>query len=111
MNSDDNRHQQLTAMAALIKSTYKPVDIDLLIQMIRPDYKNAELSSEEFAKLISKLKSQGMGRPYSEKSIEAARLVLVQGASMAEAGREVGMRKDQISQLMKRIREILKSLN
>lgn len=104
MNSDEKRHQQLAAMATLIKTTYKPAEIDLLMQMIRPAYKGAELSSEEFAELITKLRHSGAGRPYSEKSIEAARLVLVQGASMAEAAREMGMGQPQIGQLMKRIR-------
>lgn len=99
--------QQLETMAALIKSTFTPAEIAQLMEMVRPAYDGAELSSEEFAALITRLNRARAGRPYGEKSIEAARLILVQGASHAEAARELGMNLGQIGQLIKRIREYM----
>ncbi|MGM7284694.1 hypothetical protein ABRY74_22890 [Pseudomonas guariconensis] len=102
-----SKTQQLETMAALIKSTFKPAEIAQLIEMIRPAYDGAELTSEEFAELINRLTNArtGRGRPLGEKSIAAARLILVQGASHAEASRELDMNLGQIGQLIKRLRE------
>lgn len=99
--------KQLEAMATLIKATFKPLEIAQLMEMIRPEFKGAELSSEEFAALIARLNRARSGRPYGEKSILAARLILVQGASHAEAARELDMNIGQIGQLIKRMREYM----
>ena len=95
---------QLAKMAGLIKATFSPAEIADLIVMITPEYSRAELSAEEFAELLSRLKPVGAGRSFSAKSVEAARLVLVQGATHTEAARELGMSQAQVGQVIKRIR-------
>ncbi|WP_217997911.1 TrfB-related DNA-binding protein, partial [Pseudomonas syringae group genomosp. 3] len=47
---------------------------------------------------------------FSEKSIQAARLILVMGASMAEAAADVGLARQVVHRLMKRIRARLQML-
>lgn len=97
-------------MAATIKETFQPAEIAQLVRLIGATPSTAEMSPEEFERLMKELEAQSNRRGYSEKSIEAARLVLVMGASIAEAAVETNLSRQSVNQLMQRIRRRMESL-
>lgn len=97
-------------MAAQIKETYQPAEIAQLVRLIEPTPPTAEMSPEDFEQLMQELEASSTRRGYSEKSIEAARLVLVKGASVAEAAAETNQTRQSVSQLMTRIRRRIEAL-
>ncbi|HDQ4405497.1 TPA: hypothetical protein P8734_005695 [Pseudomonas aeruginosa] len=97
-------------MAAQIKEKYQPGEIAQLIRLIEPTPSTGEMSAEEFERLMKELEAKSTRRGYSEKSIEAARLVLVMGASVAEAATETNQTRQSVNQLMVRIRRRMESL-
>ncbi|AXQ50983.1 hypothetical protein DZC31_30170 (plasmid) [Stenotrophomonas rhizophila] len=68
------------------------------------------MSSEEFERLMKELEANNSRRGYSEKSIDAARLVLVMGASIAEAAADTNLSRQSVNQLMLRIRRRMATL-
>lgn len=97
-------------MAAKIKETFQPGEIAQLIRLIAPTPSTGEMSPEEFERLMKDLEAKSSRRGYSEKSVEAARLVLVMGASVAEAAAETNLSRQSVNQLMLRIRRRMASL-
>ena len=97
-------------MAATIKETFQPAEIAQLVRLIGATPSTAEMSPEEFERLMKELEAQSNRRGDSEKSIEAARLVLVMGASIAEAAVETNLSRQSVNQLMQRIRRRIESL-
>jgi len=97
-------------MAAKIKETYEPAEIAQLVRLIGATPSTGEMSPEEFERLMKELEAKSNRRGYTEKSIEAARLVLVMGASIAEAAADTDLSRQAVNQLMQRIRRRMESL-
>lgn len=68
-----------------------------------------ELSPEQFQQFVTDQAAAGGRRPYSDKAIEAARLVLVEGVSPSNAAELTGQSRQAVSQLLARIRRRLES--
>lgn len=98
-----SNEENVLAMAAQIKETFTPGEIAKLMRLIGPTPKTGDMSAEEFERVMTILASQ-TNRPYSEKSMIAARLVLVMGAGISEAAKEAGLARQNVSELMTRIR-------
>ena len=101
---------ELQIMAAQIKVAHSPGEIAQLVRLISPTPSTGEMSAEEFERVMKVLVAHNKRRPYSAKSITAARLVLVMGATISEAAAEVGLNRQNVSVLMKRIRGHMESL-
>lgn len=110
MTATNDHEKKLMKMAETIKQTYEPAQIAQLVRLISPTPSTGEMSPEEFERLIKELEAKTNRRGYSEKSVEAARLVLVMGASKAEAAEETGLTRQSVNQLMVRIRRRMESL-
>jgi len=110
MATTTNNEARLLAAAAQIKKDFLPAEIAQLIRLIAPTPNTGEMSAEDFERLMANLASKGAGRGYSEKSLAAARQVLVMGANIPEAATEVGMTKQSVSQLMIRVRRHMKAV-
>lgn len=100
----------VSELAMTIKGTLSPGEIAQLIRLIQPTPTTGELSPEEFESLMEKLDATNSRRGFSEKSIEAARLILVMGAVNAEAAAETGLSRQAVNQLMGRIRRRMNSV-
>lgn len=99
-----NRHEDsVLEMAEQIKQQFTPEDIQRLIGLIEPGAPSGEMTAEEFDHLMQTLQGQSGRRGYSDKSIAAARQVLVMGAGIAEAAAATGLTRQGVDQLMKRI--------
>lgn len=102
-------NETLLATAKQIKAAYSPGEIAQLVRLIGPTPITGKMSAEEFERVIKILNSQ-TNRPYSQKSMAAARLVLVMGAGISEAAKEVGLARQNVSALIKRILARIESL-
>lgn len=100
---------EIVALATHIREAFSPGEIANLMRLIAPTPRTGEMSAEEFERVMKVLASQ-TNRPYSVKSLAAARLVLVMGASPAEAAKEVGLARQNVSELIKRIRARVEAL-
>lgn len=110
MTAMKNNEDRLMKMAAKIKETYEPAEIAQLVRLIGATPSTGEMSPEEFERLMKELEAKSNRRGYTEKSIEAARLVLVMGASIAEAAADTELSRQAVNQLMQRIRRRMESL-
>ena len=110
MTATKNNEDRLMKMAAKIKETYEPAEIAQLVRLIGATPSTGEMSPEEFERLMKELEAKSNRRGYTEKSIEAARLVLVMGASIAEAAADTDLSRQSVNQLMARIRRRKESL-
>ena len=110
MTATKNNEDRLMKMAAKIKETYQPAEIAQLVRLIGATPSTGEMSPEEFERLMKELEAKSNRRGYTEKSIEAARLVLVMGASIAEAAADTELSRQAVNQLMQRIRRRMESL-
>jgi predicted DNA-binding protein (UPF0251 family) len=110
MTAAKNNEDRLMKMAAKIKETYEPAEIAQLVRLIGATPSTGEMSPEEFERLMKELEAKSNRRGYTEKSIEAARLVLVMGASIAEAAADTELSRQAVNQLMQRIRRRMESL-
>lgn len=110
MTATKNNEDRLMKMAAKIKETYEPAEIAQLVRLIGATPSTGEMSPEEFERLMKELEAKSNRRGYTEKSIEAARLVLVMGASIAEAAADTELSRQAVNQLMQRIRRRMESL-
>lgn len=110
MTVTKKNEDRLMKMAAKIKETFEPAEIAQLVRLISPTPTTGEMSPEEFERLMQELEAKNNRRGYSPKSIEAARLVLVMGASIAEAAADTELSRQSVNQLMVRIRRRMESL-
>lgn len=102
--------EKLLALVAELKASYQPSELAQLARLISPAPSTGDMSANAFERVIQVLVAQNNRRPYSEKSKVAARLVLVMGASIAEAAAEVGLSRQVVNRLMLRIRSCMESL-
>lgn len=110
MQKDGISQEQLQALAQDIKNTLKASEIAQLIRLIAPTPSTGEMSAAEFETLMAELKDKSRRRGYSDTSITAARLVLVMGATVAEAAAETNVSRQAIHQVLKRIKRRMESL-
>ena len=110
MTATKSNEAKLMKLAAQIKDTYEPAEIAQLVRLIGSTPSTGNMSPEEFEQLIKELEAKSSRRGYTEKSIEAARLVLVMGASIAEAAADTELSRQAVNQLMVRIRRRMESL-
>jgi transposase-like protein len=110
MSTARQNQERLQEMASQIKESLTPAEIAQLIRLIAPTPTTGEMSSAEFEELMRDLNDKSTRRGYSETSLTAARLVLVMGATVAEAASETGVSRQAIHQLLKRIRRRMESL-
>jgi len=101
---------EIEKTAAMIIRVFNVSEIAHLIRLIGPKSTPGELSEADFANLMVALKPKGAGRGLSETSKEVARLVLVMGAKPAEAAAELNITTQQASQVMIRIRRLMKDM-
>ena len=110
MQATKGNDEKLFKAAAEIKKNFQPGEIAQLIRLIAATPTTGEMSSEQFERLIQDLEAKNNRRGFSEKSIEAARLVLVMGASISEAAADTALTRQSVNQLMQRIRRRMESL-
>ncbi len=97
-------------LATKIIQHYSNAQIAQLIRMISPVSPCALMTAEEFERVMVVLAGQNRRRAFSDRSINAARLVLVMGASVSEAALETGLARQVVHRLMTRIRSRLEGL-
>lgn len=72
----------LLGLARQITQNYNNAQIAQLVRLISPVSPNALMGSDEFERVMAILLGKSRHRPFSARSIAAARLVLVMGASV-----------------------------
>ncbi len=87
-----------------LKDAYPPSALAQLARLISPAPEGGEMSAEAFEAVMQSLAAQNNRRAYSDRSLTAARLVLVMGASIAEAAQDTGLARQVVHRLMVRIR-------
>lgn len=87
-----------------IRQTLNHVQIAQLARLISPVSPCASMSADEFERVMSTLAGQPGHRAFSDRSMKVARLVLVMGASIAEAAAETGLARQVAYRLMARVR-------
>lgn len=107
---DNDEKTSVLDTANLIKKKFKPQQIAQLIRLLEPTSPAGEMSAEEFESAFKMLEETHTGRWYSDRSIEAARLVLVMGASVSEAAADTDQSRQSVSQLMQRIKKRIESI-
>lgn len=93
-----------------ILRTYSSSKISQIVRLISSAPECALMTPAEFERVMQILAGQNRRRPFSERSIHAARLVLVMGASVAEAAADAGLARQVVHRLMIRIRARLQML-
>lgn len=83
--------------------TTPPVTVD-------PEPGAGEMNAREFEQLMDRLDSLSTRRGYSEKSRQAAHLVMVEGASISDAAEQTNLSFQAVRQLMVRIRRRMESM-
>lgn len=98
--SDD----MVLATASQIQQTFSPAQVAQLIRLISPAAQCALMSPHDFERVVTLMSCSSGHRAYSAKSLHAARLVLVMGASVAEAAADAGLSRQVVHRLMARIK-------
>lgn len=93
----------VSATASQIQQTFAPAQIAQLIRLISPASQCALMSPKAFEQVVTLMSCNKGHRAYSAKSLHAARLVLVMGASVAEAAADAGLSRQVVHRLMARI--------
>lgn len=93
----------VAATASQIQRTLAPAQIAQLIRLISPASRCARMSPEAFEHVVAFMSCRTGHRAYSARSQQAARLVLVMGASVAEAAVDTGLTRQVVHRLMSRI--------
>ncbi|WP_090362650.1 hypothetical protein [Pseudomonas coleopterorum] len=91
------------ATATQIQQTFSSAQVAQLIRLISPAAQCALMSPYAFERVIAFMSCRSGHRAYSAKSLHAARLVLVMGASVAEAAADAGLSRQVVHRLMARI--------
>ncbi len=94
----------VAATASQIQRTFAPGQIAQLIRLISPASPCALMSPEAFEHVVAFMSCKTGQRAFSAKSLHAARLVLVMGASVAEAAADAGLTRQVVHRLLVRIR-------
>ncbi len=100
----------LVAYANHINERYTPAQVAQLARLISPVPSCGSMTPAEFELVMVMLAGQHRRRAFSDRSIHAARLVLVMGASVAEAATDTGLARQVVHRLMARIRARMQGL-
>ncbi|WP_109514211.1 TrfB-related DNA-binding protein [Pseudomonas ovata] len=100
----------LVAHAKHINERYTPAQVAQLVRLISPVPSCGLMTPAEFELVMVMLASQHRRRAFSDRSVHAARLVLVMGASVAEAAADTGLARQVVHRLMARIRARMQGL-
>lgn len=100
----------LAAQAVHLRNQFTPAQLAQLTRLIGPVPDTGLMTAEKFERVMDLMAGQQRRRGFSDRSIRAARLVLVMGASVAEAAQEVGLARQVVHRLMIRIRARLQAL-
>ncbi|MGN9498515.1 TrfB-related DNA-binding protein [Pseudomonas syringae pv. aptata] len=95
---------RIANMSALIKTSLTPGEIARLILLIQPVPSTGLMTPVEFEDLMRAIEASKGTRMFTEKSVSAARMCLVMGASAKETAAELGMTVQAVSQVLKRIK-------
>lgn len=98
------------ATATQIRQNFSPAQVAQLIRLISPAAQCALMSPHEFERVVAFMSCSSGHRAYSAKSMHAAKLVLVMGASAAEAAADAGLSRQVVHRLMTRIQARLNAL-
>ncbi|AVB23572.1 MULTISPECIES: hypothetical protein [Pseudomonas syringae group] len=98
------RDDMVLATASQIQQTFTPTQIAQLIRLISPTSQCALMNPHAFERVVTFMSCSSGRRAYSAKSLHAARLVLVMGASVAEAAADAGLTRQVVHRLMARIK-------
>lgn len=93
----------LSSEATRLRRLYSPSELAQLARLIAPVPDSGSMTAEEFERVVQVLGGKNRYRPFSSKSMSAARLVLVMGASVAEAATEVGLSRQVVHRHITRI--------
>lgn len=102
--------EDLIAHANQIKLRYSPAQAAQLARLISPVSNCGPMTPNEFERVMEIMQAQSRRRAFSVRSIKAARLVLVMGASVAEAAAEADLARQVVHRLMMRIQARLRAL-
>ncbi|MBD8577548.1 hypothetical protein IFU04_25255 [Pseudomonas syringae] len=100
----------LVVHAQHINEHCTPAQIAQLVRLISPVLSCGLMTPAEFELVRVMLASQHRHRAFSDRSIHAARLVLVMGASVAEAAADTGLARQVAHRLRARIRTRMQGL-
>ncbi|MEX6666851.1 hypothetical protein [Pseudomonas sp. W2-17] len=105
-------NEVVAATALHIQKTYTPGQVAELIRLISPASPCALMTPKAFERVVAFMSCKTGHRAYSSKSLQAARLVLVlvMGASVAEAAAELELSRQMVHRLMVRIRARLDAM-
>ena len=90
--------------AEKILKELSPGDRVRLARLIVPASPEGELTQKEFDEACNRVQNKPGVRRFSDTSIQAVRLVLVMGATVAEAAAEVGTSRQGVQQTLARFR-------
>ena len=97
-------NDMISATALQIRQTFSPAQVAQLIRLISPAAQCALMSPHAFERVVAFMSCSSGHRAYSARSLQAARLVLVMGASVAEAAADAGLSRQVVHRLMARIK-------
>ena len=100
----------IAGLAEELKKEFSAHDLARLANLITTSSPVAKYTPAEFDEIIQRLQGEAARRGFSDKSIEAARLVMVMGASIPEAADQVALSRQAVAQLMARIERRLAQL-
>lgn len=110
MSVEKSESDRVLSMANTIKGLFPSNEIAQLIRLISAAPSTGEMNQEQFERLMKDLEPKTNRPGYSAKSIEAARLILVHGATPPEAAADTGLSQSAVRALMKRIRRRMVSI-
>lgn len=102
--------EKVLSMATTIRDLFAANEITQLIRLISPAPNTGEMNQEQFERLMKDLEPKTNRPGYSSRSIDAARLILVHGATPPEAAADTGLTQSAVRALMKRIRRRMVSI-
>lgn len=100
----------LNAQAEYLQRIYSAHQLAQLVRLISPVPPCGLMSPTEFERVMGVLAGQSRRKAFSARSTHAARLVLVMGASVAEAAADTGLARQVVHRLMARIRARMQGL-
>ncbi|KPY04698.1 Uncharacterized protein ALO63_02401 [Pseudomonas amygdali pv. mori] len=88
--------QVLAARATYLRNQFTPAQLAPFTRLTGPLPHTGLMTAEKFERVMALIAGQHRRPGFSDPSIRAARLVLVMGASVAEAAHEVGLARQVV---------------
>lgn len=109
MSINSERAEVVDDLASKLKAALSIEEIGYLLRLLSPTQTPGEMTAQEFDDMIRRAHHRD-GRPHNQTSIDAARLVLVMGASQTEAASEIGISRQQLNNTLSRLRKFSQSV-